>query len=156
MGSQFSKDHSTGDMGADKEKMRVYIDISQAAFTHFLNEAKEQGVPVKTLLSGEVEALYCIALEEKWREERKIIKDLIPDWDKGVPCEDTRSEMALTDKTVVKIFRKDYENIYFDKKYFKYFTDDTFEYRMPDSGNSLYVAYKGNLIATILRINVSK
>ena len=56
-------------MGADKEKMRVYIDISQAAFTHFSNEAKEQGVPVKTLLSGEVEALYCIALEEKWREE---------------------------------------------------------------------------------------
>ena len=53
----------------DKEKMRVYIDISQAAFTHFSNEAKEQGVPVKTLLSGEVEAIYCNALEEKWREE---------------------------------------------------------------------------------------
>ena len=49
--------------------MRVYIDISREAFTHFSNEAKEQGVPVKTLLSGEVEALYCIALEEKWREE---------------------------------------------------------------------------------------
>ena len=49
--------------------MRVYIDISQAAFTHFSNEAKEQGVPVKTLISGEVEALYCNALEEKWREE---------------------------------------------------------------------------------------
>ena len=49
--------------------MRVYIDISQSAFTHFSNEAKEQGVPVKTLISGEVEALYCIALEEKWREE---------------------------------------------------------------------------------------
>lgn len=49
--------------------MRVYIDISQAAFTHFSNEAKEQGVPVKTLISGEVEALYCNALEEKWGEE---------------------------------------------------------------------------------------
>ena len=49
--------------------MRVYIDISQSAFTHFANEAKEQGVPVKTLISGEVEALYCNALEEKWREE---------------------------------------------------------------------------------------
>ena len=49
--------------------MRIYIDISQAAFTHFSNEAKEQGVPVKTLISGEVEALYCNALEEKWREE---------------------------------------------------------------------------------------
>lgn len=49
--------------------MRIYIDISQAAFTHFSNEAKEQGVPVKTLISGEVEALYCNALEEKWRDE---------------------------------------------------------------------------------------
>ena len=49
--------------------MRIYIDISQAAFTHFSNEAKEQGVPVKTLISGEVEALYCNALVEKWREE---------------------------------------------------------------------------------------
>ena len=48
--------------------MRVYIDISQSAFTHFANEAKEQGIPVKTLISGEVEALYCNALEEKWRE----------------------------------------------------------------------------------------
>ena len=49
--------------------MRVYIDISQSAFTHFSNEAKEQGIPVSALISGEVEALYCIALEEKWREE---------------------------------------------------------------------------------------
>lgn len=58
--------------------MRVYIDISQSAFTHFSNEAKEQGVPVKTLLSGEVEALYCIALEEKWREE---------DFEEAMRCE---------------------------------------------------------------------
>lgn len=49
--------------------MRVYIDISQPAFTHFSNEAKEQGVPVKTLISGEVEALYCNALEDKWSDE---------------------------------------------------------------------------------------
>nr|DAS74787.1 MAG TPA: antitoxin [Caudoviricetes sp.]DAV39825.1 MAG TPA: antitoxin [Bacteriophage sp.] len=49
--------------------MRVYINISQSAFTHFSNEAAEQGVSVRTLISGEVEALYCIALEEKWREE---------------------------------------------------------------------------------------
>lgn len=67
--------------------MRVYIDISQAAFTHFSNEAKEQGVPVKTLISGEVEALYCNALEEKWREEDLEEEDLrwedcyIPDED---------------------------------------------------------------------------
>ena len=49
--------------------MRVYIDISQSAFTHFANEAKEQGIPISTLLSGEIEALYCNALEEKRREE---------------------------------------------------------------------------------------
>lgn len=67
--------------------MRIYIDIRQAAFTHFSNEAKEQGVPVKTLISGEVEALYCNALEEKWREEDLEEEDLrwedcyIPDED---------------------------------------------------------------------------
>lgn len=67
--------------------MRIYIDISQAAFTHFSNEAKEQGVPVKTLISGEVEAHYCNALEEKWREEDLEEEDLrwedcyIPDED---------------------------------------------------------------------------
>ena len=49
--------------------MRVYIDISSSAFAYFSTEAKEQGVPVRTLISGEVEALYCNALEEKWREE---------------------------------------------------------------------------------------
>lgn len=63
------KDVVTSDSKEDKEIMRVYIDISQSAFTHFANEAKEQGIPVKTLISGEVEALYCKALEEKWREE---------------------------------------------------------------------------------------
>ena len=67
--------------------MRIYIDISQAAFTHFSNEAKEQGVPVKTLISGEVEALYCNALEERGREEDLEEEDLrwedcyIPDED---------------------------------------------------------------------------
>ena len=67
--------------------MRIYIDISQAAFTHFSNEAKEQGVPVKTLIFGEVEALYCNALEEKWGEEDLEEEDLrwedcyIPDED---------------------------------------------------------------------------
>lgn len=84
------------------------------------------------------------------------LRALIPDWDNGVPCVDTKSEMALTDKTVVKVFRKDEKDIYFDKKYFKYFTDDTFEYRMSEKGKSLYVAYKGELIAMILGINVSK
>ena len=58
--------------------MRVYIDISQSAFTHFSNEAAEQGIPVRTLIAGEVEALYCNALEEKWREE---------DFEEAVRCE---------------------------------------------------------------------
>ena len=63
------KDVVTGDSKENKEKMRVYINISQSAYTHFSNEAAEQGVSVRTLISGEVEALYCNALEEKWREE---------------------------------------------------------------------------------------
>lgn len=63
------KDVVTGDSKEDKEKMGVYINISQSAFTHFSNEAKEQGIPVRALISGEVEALYCKALEEKWDEE---------------------------------------------------------------------------------------
>ena len=67
--------------------MRLYIDISQAAFTHFSNEAKEQGVPVKTLISGEVEALYCNALEAKWREEDLEEEDLR--WEDGwLPYDD--------------------------------------------------------------------
>lgn len=61
--------------------MRVYINISQSAFTHFSNEAKEQGIPVSALISGEVEALYCNALEEKWREEDFEEEDLR--WEDG-------------------------------------------------------------------------
>ena len=84
------------------------------------------------------------------------LRALIPEWDNGEPCEDTRSEVTLANKTVAKVFRKGEKDFYFDKKLFKYFTDDTFEYRMPERGNSLYVAYKGKLIAMILGINVSK
>ena len=58
--------------------MKVYIEISKAAFRYFSNKSKEQGVPVETLISGEVEALYCIALEEKWREE---------DFEEAMRCE---------------------------------------------------------------------
>lgn len=105
-------------------------------------------------------ALYIVPgkfpLAEGFIEEREVIKHLIPDWDNGVPCVDTKSEIALTDKTVVKVFRRGKEDIYFDKKYFKYFTDDTFEYRMSERGKSLYIAYEGELIASILGINVSK
>ena len=84
------------------------------------------------------------------------LRALIPDWDNGEPCEDTRSEVTPANKTVAKVFRKGEKDFYFDKKLFKYFTDDTFEYRMQERGNSLYVAYKGRLIAMILGINVSK
>ena len=77
------KDVVTGDSKEDKEKMRVYINISQSAFTHFSNEAAEQGVPVRTLISGDVEALYCNALEEKWREE---------DFEEELKCERRREE----------------------------------------------------------------
>lgn len=84
------------------------------------------------------------------------LRALIPEWDNGVPCVDTKSEMALANKTVAKVFRKGEKDFYFDKKLFKYFTDDTFEYRMSERGISLYVAYKGKLIAMILGINVSK
>ena len=84
------------------------------------------------------------------------LRALIPDWDNGEPCEDTKSERKLSDKTVAKVFRKGEKDFYFNKKLFKYFTDDTFEYRMPERGNSLYVAYKGKLIAMILGIRVPK
>ena len=113
----------------------------------------------KTLIAN-YGALYIVPgnypLADGFIKDYVTIKDLIPEWDNGVPCVDTKSEMALANKTVVKVFRKDEKDIYFDKKYFKYFTDDTFEYRMPERGNSLYVAHKGELIAMILGINVSK
>lgn len=113
----------------------------------------------KTLITN-YGALYIVPgrypLAEGFIKEYETIKDLIPEWDNGVPCEDTRSEVTLANKTVAKVFRKGEKDIYFDKKYFKYFTDDTFEYRMSERGKSLYVAYKGELIAMILGINVSK
>lgn len=113
----------------------------------------------KTLIAN-YGALYIVPgnypLADGFIKESDALKNLVPDWDKGMPCVDTKSEMALANKTVVKVFRKDEKDIYFDKKYFKYFTDDTFEYRMSEKGKSLYVAYKGEIIAMILGINVSK
>ena len=84
------------------------------------------------------------------------LRALIPDWDNGEPCEDTRSEVTLANKTVAKVFRKGEEDFYFNRDFFKYFADDTFEYRMPDRGDTLYVAYQGKLIALIWAIRVSK
>lgn len=140
--------------GFNPQKLYTEILKSESTDRWYMQKQKD-----KTLITN-YGALYIVPgkypLAEGFIEEYATIKNLIPDWDKGVPCEDTKSEMALTDKTVVKVFRKDEEDIYFDKKYFKYFTDDTFEYRMSDKGKSLYVAYKGELIAMILGINVSK
>ena len=140
--------------GFNLQKLYTEILKSESTDCWYMQKYKD-----KTLITN-YGVLYIVPgkfpLADGFIEERETIKALIPEWDNGVPCEDTRSEMALTDKTVVKVFRKDEEDIYFDKKYFKYFTDDTFEYRMSDSGKSLYIAYKGNLIAMILRINVSK
>ena len=105
-------------------------------------------------------ALYIVPgkypLADDFIEERESVKRLIPNWADGVPCVDTKSELKLSDKTVAKVFRKDEKDFYFNKNLFKYFTDDTFEYRMPEEGRALYVAYKGELIAMILGINVSK
>ena len=140
--------------GFNPQKLYTEILKSESTDRWYMQKHKD-----KTLITN-YGTLYIVPgkfpLADGFIEEREVIKDLIPKWDDGVPCEDTKSEMALTDKTVVKVFRKDEKDFYFDKKYFKYFTDDTFEYRMSDSGKSLYIAYKGNLIAVILRINVSK
>ena len=140
--------------GFNLQKLYTEILKSESTDCWYMQKYKD-----KTLITN-YGALYIVPgkypLAEGFIKEYETIKDLIPEWDNGVPCEDTRSEMALTDKTVVKLFRKDEKDIYFDKKYFKYFTDDTFEYRMSERGKSLYVAYKGELIAMILGINVSK
>ena len=108
-------------------------------------------------------ALYIVPgrfpLANGFIAESSVLKGLVPDWNKGVPCEDTKSETTLsglTDKKVARVFRKGDEYFYFDKNLFKYFTDNTFEYRMSDRVISLYVAYKGKLIAMILGINISK
>ena len=135
---------------------RLYTEILKSDSTErwYMQKHKD-----KTLITN-YGALYIVPgkypLAEGFIGEYATIKDLIPKWDNGVSCVDTKSEMALTDKTVVKVFRRGEEDIYFNKKYFKYFTDDTFEYRMSDTGKSLYVAYKGELIAMILGIIVSK
>ena len=143
--------------GFNPQKLYTEILKSESTDSWYVQKLED-----KNLISNG-RALYIVPgkypLAEGFIKEYVTIKDLIPEWDKGVPCEDTRSEVTLTgltDKKVAKVFRKGDEDFYFDKKLFKYFTDDTFEYRMSERGNSLYVAYKGKLIAMILGINVSK
>ena len=140
--------------GFNLQKLYTEILKSESTDRWYMQKHKD-----KTLITN-YGALYIVPgkypLAEGFIEEYATIKNLIPKWDNGVSCVDTKSEMALTDKTVVKVFRRGEEDIYFDKKYFKYFTDDTFEYRMSESGKSLYIAYEGELIAMILGINVSR
>lgn len=138
---------------------KLYTEILKSESTDSWYMAK---YGVMTLIS-DYKALYIVPgrfpLADDFIAESDALKGLIPDWDKGVPCVDTRSEVTLTgltDKKVAKVFRKGDEDFYFDKILFKYFTDDTFEYRMSEEGRALYVAYKGALIAMILGIRVPK
>lgn len=134
---------------------KLYTDILKSEST---DSWYVQKLEDKNLISNG-RALYIVPgrvpLAEGFIEEESLNR-VVPKWEDGVSCVDTKSEMAISNKTVAKVFRKGEKDFYFDKKLFKYFTDDTFEYRMPERGNSLYVAYKGKLIAMILGINVSK
>ena len=134
---------------------KLYTEILKSESTERWYVQKQED---KTLISNG-RALYIVPgrfpLADGFIEEESLNR-VVPKWEDGVYCVDTKSEMALSNKTVAKVFRKGDEDFYFDKNLFKYFTDDTFEYRMPERGNSLYVAYKGELIAMILGINVSK
>jgi len=134
---------------------KLYTEILKSESTERWYVQKQED---KTLISNG-RALYIVPgrfpLADGFIEEESLNR-VVPKWEDGVYCVDTKSEVTLANKTVAKVFRKDEEDFYFNKKLFKYFTDDTFEYRMPERGNSLYVAYKGKLIAMILGINVSK
>ena len=140
--------------GFNPQKLYTEILKSENTDSWFMQEHGDK------VLISDYKALYIVPgrfpLANGFITEPDTLKGLIPDWDKGVPCEDTKSEVTLSDKTVAKVFRKDEKDFYFDKKLFKYFTDDTFEYRMSEEGRALYVAYKCEIIAMILGINVSK
>ena len=140
--------------GFNPQKLYTEILKSDSEDRWYMQKHKD-----KVLISN-YKALYIVPgrfpLASDFIEASSVLRDLIPEWDNGVPCVDSKSEMALTDKKVAKVFRKGDEDFYFDKNLFKYFTDDTFEYRMSEGGNALYVAYKGGLIAMILGIRVPK
>lgn len=61
--------------------MKITIDIADSAYNYFKEQAEDMGCPVETLISGEVETLYCTALEQKWREEDAEEEDLR--WEDG-------------------------------------------------------------------------
>ena len=128
---------------------KLYTEILKSESTERWYVQKQED---KTLISNG-RALYIVPgrfpLADGFIEEESLNR-VVPKWEDGVYCVDTKSEMALSNKTVAKVFRKGDEDFYFDKNLFKYFTDDAFEYRMSEEGRALYVAYKGELIAMIL------
>lgn len=134
---------------------KLYTDILKSKST---DRWYVQGHGDKVLISN-CKALYLVPgrfpLESDFIE-KTYLKDLVPDWGKGVPCVYSNLEVPLTDKISAKVFRKDDEDFYFNRDFFKYFTGDDFDYRLSKDGRALYVAYKGDLIAMILRIKVSK
>lgn len=143
--------------GFNPQKLYTEILKSESTDSWYIQEHGDK------VLISDYKALYIVPgkypLADSFISESDALKDLVPDWDKGMPCEDTRSEVTLTglaDKKVAKVFRKGDEDFYFDKNLFKYFIDDTFEYRMSEEGRALYVAYKGEIIAMILGIRVPK
>lgn len=134
---------------------KLYTDILKSKSTDRWYVAKYGD---KVLLSN-CKALYVVPgrypLASGFIKESSTLKDLVPNWDSGVPCVYANPEVALTDKMVVKVFRKGKEDFYFNIDFFKYFTGGDFDYRISKDGKALYVAYKEELIAMILRINAS-
>lgn len=134
---------------------KFYMEILKSKSTDYWCMEKYED----RVLISDGKALYIVSgrfpLANNFIPERSL-KQLVPDWDNGVPCVDTKTELTLSDKKIVKVFRKGEEDFYFDKTLFKYFTNDLFDYRMPEGGKVLYVAYKGEVIAIILGIRVPK
>lgn len=134
--------------GFNPQKLYTEILKSESTDRWYMQEHGDK------VLISDYKALYIVPgrfpLADGFIAESDALKNLVPDWDKGVPCVNTRLEITLTDKTVTKVFSKGGEDFYFNKSFFKYFTTDTFEYRMSEDGKALYVAYKGELIAMIL------
>lgn len=134
---------------------KFYMEILKSKSTDYWCMEKYED----SVLISDGKALYIVSgrfpLADNFIPECSL-KQLVPDWDNGVPCVDTKTELTLSDKKIAKVFRKGEEDFYFDKTLFKYFTNDLFDYRMPEGGKALYVAYKGEVIAMILGIRVPK
>ena len=62
--------------------MKITIDIADSAYNYFKELAEDMGYPVEVLINNEVEALYCNALEDMWREEdfEEALKKKVDAW----------------------------------------------------------------------------